>query len=276
MRNMYNAATMMNQLQHWMDQSANNLSNMNTHGYKARQSNFSSLMFQQIDNMLRFDADSPRMTPEGIRVGSGAKLAHTNILMDQGTIQTTDRPLDVAIEHANQFFVVNAPNANGETEQQYTRAGNFYLQPVNDNEQVMLTDSNGNPVQGNDGPIIIDHTFDQIEITADGRLETTTGDQRETVANIQLVQIDLPRTLENAGGGNYRLDAEGLGVPVDEIVTGIPAEAVTLHTRSLEASNVNFAQEMTRMIESQRAYSLNSQSITLGDQMMGLINSMRS
>lgn len=249
---------------------------MNTHGYKARQSNFSSLMFQQIDNMLRFDADSPRMTPEGIRVGSGAKLAHTNILMDQGTIQTTDRPLDVAIEHANQFFVVNAPNANGETEQQYTRAGNFYLQPVNDNEQVMLTDSNGNPVQGNDGPIIIDHTFDQIEITADGRLETTTGDQRETVANIQLVQIDLPRTLENAGGGNYRLDAEGLGVPVDEIVTGIPAEAVTLHTRSLEASNVNFAQEMTRMIESQRAYSLNSQSITLGDQMMGLINSMRS
>lgn len=116
----------------------------------------------------------------------------------------------------------------------------------------------------------------QIEITADGRLETTTGDQRETVANIQLVQIDLPRTLENAGGGNYRLDAEGLGVPVDEIVTGIPAEAVTLHTRSLEASNVNFAQEMTRMIESQRAYSLNSQSITLGDQMMGLINSMRS
>lgn len=73
-----------------------------------------------------------------------------------------------------------------------------------------------------------------------------------------------------------RLDAEGLGVPVDEIVTGIPAEAVTLHTRSLEASNVNFAQEMTRMIESQRAYSLNSQSITLGDQMMGLINSMRS
>nr|WP_289039195.1 flagellar hook-basal body protein [uncultured Allobacillus sp.] len=273
---MYNAATMMNQLQHRMDQSANNLSNMNTHGYKARQSNFSSLMVQQIDNMLRLDSDSSRLTPEGIRVGSGAKLAHTNILMDQGTIQATDRPLDVAIEHSNQFFVVNAPNANGETEQQYTRAGNFYLQPVNDNEQVMLTDANGNPVEGNDGPIIIDHTFDNIEITADGRLETTTGDQRETVANIQLVQIDLPRTLENVGGGNYRLDAEGLGVPAEEIVTAIPAEAVTLHTRSLEASNVNFAQEMTRMIESQRAYSLNSQSITLGDQMMGLINSMRS
>lgn len=89
-------------------------------------------------------------------------------------------------------------------------------------------------------------------------------------------KLTYRRTLENAGGGNYRLDAEGLGVPVDEIVTGIPAEAVTLHTRSLEASNVNFAQEMTRMIESQRAYSLNSQSITLGDQMMGLINSMRS
>ena len=276
MRNMYNAATMMNQLQLRMDQTSNNLVNMNTHGYKARQSNFSSLMFQQIDHMLGNDADSPRLTQEGIREGSGAKLAHTNIHMGQGTIQATDRALDVAIEHPNQFFVVNVPGVDGDVEQQYTRAGNFYMQPINDNEQVMLTDSNGNPVQGVDGPIILDHDFENIEITADGRIETTTAGATETVANLQLVQIDLPRALDYTGGNNYRLDVEGLGVPAEELAIAVPPQELTLHTRSLEASNVDFSQEMARLIESQRAYSLNGQSITLGDQMMGLINSMRS
>ncbi|PKR77766.1 flagellar hook-basal body protein [Halalkalibacillus sediminis] len=276
MRSMLTAATTMNQLQSRMDLQSNNLANLNTYGYKGRQSNFSSLLFQQVDNIQGNDADSPRLTPEGIRQGAGSRLAHTNMNMNVGTLQTTERELDVAIQDRNRFFVVNAQVENGETEQRFTRSGNFYLQPINGGEQSMLTTSEGNPVAGQNGPILIDEGFDGIRLTDQGGVEVTRNGQTAVEGNLQVVDIERTRGLEPVGANSYRLDLEGLGVPADELVAAVaPAEA-NLAPGALEASNVNFGQEMTSLIESQRAYSFNAQAIRMGDQMMGLIGSMRS
>ncbi|GEL77230.1 flagellar hook-basal body protein [Tenuibacillus multivorans] len=276
MRNMLNAATTMGQLQQRIDLTSNNLANTDTYGYKSKQAQFSSLLFQQIDNMAGGDAESPRLTPEGIRVGSGARMAHTSMNLDVGTLQQTDRALDIAIQDANRFFVVNAPLENGESELRYTRAGNFYLQPVNDNEQVMLTTNQGVPVQGQDGPILIDGGFDDIGLNENGDVRVTRGDQTETEATLQVVDIERTRTLEAVGANTYRLDEAELGVPIADFVNDIAPQAANLHPGALESSNVDMAKEFTDLIEAQRAYSFNARSISMGDQMMGLIGSMRS
>ncbi|TFB19268.1 flagellar hook-basal body protein [Filobacillus milosensis] len=276
MRSMLNAASTMGQLQQRMDLTSNNLSNMNTYGYKSKQAQFSSLLFQQVNNIGEGDEESPRFTPEGIRVGSGAKLGHTSMNFSVGAPQRTGRALDVAIQDANRFFVVNAPLENGGTEERFTRAGNFYIQPVNNNEEVMLTTSNGTPVQGQNGPIVLDNNFNDIEILKDGSVRVTRGQNKEVEATLQLVDIARPNALEAVGANTFRLDEEDLGVPVANIVNDVVPEEGNLLPGALESSNVDMAKEFTTLLESQRAYSFNAQSIRLGDQMMGLIGNMRS
>ncbi|SEQ99119.1 flagellar hook-basal body protein [Piscibacillus halophilus] len=276
MRNMLNAATTMNQLQQRMDLTSNNLANSNTHGYKSKSAQFSSLLFQQVNNLNNGDPDAPRLTPDGIRVGSGAKMGHTNTNMNVGTIQETGRALDVATQDSERFFVVNAPLDNGQTEERYTKAGNFYLQPVNGNEQVMLTTGEGLPVQGQNGPIILDSDFDEITITENGGVQVDRNGNRQIEATLQLVDIDQPRALEATGDNLFRIDEAGLGVPAEQLLAEVDPQEANLMTGALESSNVDIGKELTDLLESQRAYSFNSRSISIGDQMMGLIGSMRS
>ncbi|WP_175615969.1 flagellar hook-basal body protein [Piscibacillus halophilus] len=276
MRNMLNAATTMNQLQQRMDLTSNNLANSNTHGYKSKSAQFSSLLFQQVNNLNNGDPDAPRLTPDGIRVGSGAKMGHTNTNMNLGTIQETGRALDVATQDSERFFVVNAPLDNGQTEERYTKAGNFYLQPVNGNEQVMLTTGEGLPVQGQNGPIILDSDFDEITITENGGVQVDRNGNRQIEATLQLVDIDQPRALEATGDNLFRIDEAGLGVPAEQLLAEVDPQEANLMTGALESSNVDIGKELTDLLESQRAYSFNSRSISIGDQMMGLIGSMRS
>lgn len=276
MRNMLNAATTMNQLQQRMDLTSNNLANSNTHGYKSKSAQFSSLLFQQVNNLNNGDPDAPRLTPDGIRVGSGAKMGHTNTNMNVGTIQETGRALDVATQDSERFFVVNAPLDNGQTEERYTKAGNFYLQPVNGNEQVMLTTGEGLPVQGQNGPIILDSDFDEITITENGGVQVDRNGNRQIEATLQLVDIDQPRALEATSDNLFRIDEAGLGVPAEQLLAEVDPQEANLMTGALESSNVDIGKELTDLLESQRAYSFNSRSISIGDQMMGLIGSMRS
>ncbi|MFD2638578.1 flagellar hook-basal body protein [Piscibacillus salipiscarius] len=276
MRNMLNAATTMNQLQQRMDLTSNNLANSNTFGYKAKSAQFSSLLFQQVNNINNGDAEAPRLTPEGIRVGSGAKMAHTSMHMDSGTIQQTGRALDIATQNGERFFVVNAPLQGGGNELRYTKAGNFYLQPVNDGAGVMLTTSEGLPVQGQNGPIILESNFDDISFTENGEVRVTRGEETQVEGTLQLVDITMPRALEATGGNLFRIDEAGLGVATEDITANVAPDEAGLIPGSLEQSNVNIGKEMTDLLEAQRAYSFNAKSISIGDQMMGLIGSMRS
>jgi flagellar basal-body rod protein FlgG len=265
------AAVTMGQLQKKLDLIGHNMANVNTTGYKAKTANFSSLLVQQINNQSTGDENAPRLTPAGIRQGNGARLAHTNVNMATGTLTQTDRPLDVALTDPKQFFQVQVAE-NGITETQFTRAGNFYLQPINANEDMLVT-AEGNPVVGTNGPIILQNGYDGISISDNGEISITRGNQTNAEAQLQVVQIDLPRSLETTGGNRYRLPANDLGVARDILVDVV--DDVKVKSGTLESSNVNLSEEMTSMLEFQRAYQLNARSITIGDQMMNLINQLR-
>ncbi|WP_163539669.1 flagellar hook-basal body protein [Gracilibacillus sp. YIM 98692] len=268
----WQAAATMSQLQNKLDTISNNIANSSTTGYKTREGNFSSLLVQQLEQVDDPEAQDPRQTPEGIRLGSGAMLGHTNVNLKQGSIQTTERPLDVALLEPNQLFEVGVFE-NGVEETRYTRAGNFYWSPMDDG-QVMLVTSDGNPVLGEDGPILLDDQMDDLEISESGQINVTRNGQQAVEGQINVVEAVRPRLLEAAGDSLFRLSDETLNTyGVDEVIGAV--EDIQLKSGALETSNVDLGKQMTAMLESQRAYQFNARTISMHDQMKGLINQFR-
>ncbi|MET3684243.1 flagellar basal-body rod protein FlgG [Alkalibacillus flavidus] len=274
MRNMYNAASTMAELQQRINLTSNNLSNQNTHGYKARQSEFSSLLHQQVDNVLDYDQGSPRLTPDGIRVGSGARMGNINMNMETGSIQESGRALDVAIQDDNRFFVINGPAENGELEERYTRAGNFYLSEQ-ENGDMMLTTNEGFPAIGEDGAVVLDGDFDDVSINQNGEVEVTRGGETAVEDTLELVDIPNSRILEPVDANSFAINADELGQPIEDVLADVAPEDANLYTKALETSNVDMGREMTQMLEAQRAYQFNARSLTIGDQMLSSISNMR-
>src|SRR5690625_828533 len=273
-RMMLQAAVTMQQLQHKLDIVGHNLANSQTTGYKARQADFQSLLFQQINNLTDPRNSEGRLTPDGIRVGSGAKLGAINQRHTAGVIIETDRPLDVALLNNYYFFQVEVIDG-AITETRLTRDGSLYLSPVNDAE-LLLTDAQGNPVLGANGQIIIPKAADDIRIDHNGQVLVTLGQATTAIDTLNIVETTRPRVLEAVGQNYFRLpDVATLGFNVDEIIIDRTGEAGILRDRALEQSNVDLAEEMTDMLIAQRSYQFNARSITMGDQMLGLINQLR-
>lgn len=275
MINMYQSAVTMGQLQKKLDMISHDVANTQTPGYKSKSANFSSLLIRELDSLA---GDVPgnrgRTAPYDIRVGSGAGLGHTNMNMKQGALLTTNRPLDVAILAENQFFQVQVTE-NGETETRYTKAGNFYLQPINE-EEMMLVTSEGHPVLGQDGSIMIPRNVDSVRIQDDGAILVSIQGETNEADRLALAAIDQPRTLEAAGSNTFRFPPEDeLGVNPLDLVNEVARGDAALKSGALEASNVNIGEELTEMLQVQRAYQFNARSITIGDQMMGLIGKLR-
>jgi flagellar basal-body rod protein FlgG len=272
---MIQAAVTMNQLQNKLDLIGNNLANSQTTGYKSREADFSSLLTQQINNVTSPQNAEGRLTPDGVRIGSGARLGSTNINLATGSISETGRELDVALLQPNHFFQIEVTE-NGETETRYTRDGSFYLNPVNDNQDVMLTDSDGNPVIGEDGPILIAEGFDSIVIQPNGQINVQRGNVTGNAGNIAITEAVRPRMLEAAGDNNFRLpDLAELGLAAEEILQAPLDNQELVKSGALENSNVDMAKQMSDLLLTQRAYQFNSRTISMGDQMMGLINQLR-
>ncbi|MRH43946.1 flagellar hook-basal body complex protein [Aquibacillus halophilus] len=268
------AAVTMGQLQNKMDIIGHNMANVNTNGYKSRQADFSSLLFQQIDNLSNPEVENVRLTPDGIRVGNGAKLGHTNINLSQGTIADTGRSLDVALLADNHLFQVNVTE-NGITETQFTRSGTFYLNPLDDGT-VMLTNKQGHPVVGENGPIIFADDFDSISFSNNGTIQVTRNGNTEVEGQLAIVEAIRPRLLEAAGDNNLRFgNVEGVQFNQGEIIQDVAANQVQLKSQALESSNVDIAKQMTELTLTQRAYQFNARSISMNDQMMGLVNQLR-
>ncbi|MEN2767322.1 flagellar hook-basal body protein [Ornithinibacillus xuwenensis] len=271
-RAMIQAAVTMNQLQQKMDLIGNNLANSQTTGYKTKQANFASLLFQQINNMTDPANAEGRLTPDGVRVGSGAKLGSVNIDLSLGAIKETGRTLDVALLEANHLFQV-AVTENNVTETRYTRDGSFYLSPLANN-QVMLTTKNGDPVLGVNGQIVFEDGFDEITVAENGQISVRRGNNTEVVGQLDVVEAVRPRLLEATGNNNFRLpDLEALGYNQGEIIQDVEA---SLRSGALENSNVDMAEQLTDLINVQRSYQFNARTISMGDQMMGLVNQLRS
>lgn len=267
---MIQAAVTMNQLQKKLDVIGNNLANSETTGYKSSQGNFASLLFQQIDNMTDPANAEGRITPDGIRIGAGAKLGSISSNLSTGAISETDRALDTALLADQHLFPIQVTE-NGVTETQYTRDGAFYLNPMNNGQEVMLTTKEGHPVLGENGPIIFPIGFEDVQIQPTGEVIVQRGTQTEQVGNIAVVEAVSPRMLEATGQNAFRIPD---GVEAD-VIRDIPGQISVLKSGAIEKSNVDISKQMTDMIEVQRSYQMNARTISMGDQMSGLINQLR-
>lgn len=276
-RTMIQAAVTMNQLQQKLDMIGHNMANSRTPGYKTRRSEFSSLLKQQINNLNVPANAQNRLTPEGIRVGTGARLGGIANNMSIGALQTTNRALDVALRHENHFFQIQTEN-QGVLETQYTRDGSFYLNPTQGGGAVMLTTADGNPVLGQNGaPITIQDGFDAIKVRDNGQVLVERGNMQQVAGTIGVVEITRPHILEASGGNLFRLpDLDELGYTMGDIVQLQAMQEQLMESGVLEQSNVDLAEEMSELLLTQRAYQFNARTISMTDQMMGLINQLRS
>ncbi|RIW36108.1 flagellar hook-basal body protein [Bacillus salacetis] len=276
-RTMISATNTLNQLQKQMDTIGHNLANSDTNGYKRRESMFSELLFQQVNNQKADRDINGRMTPAGIRQGVGAKLSQSEINLAQGSLKSTGRNLDFALTARNQFFKVLVQGEDG-AKVRFTRDGAFYANPAG-NGEMMLVNGQGHAILDENDDFI---TFTEAEMNSqDIRL----GENGQlTIAgvpfNLGIVTIEKPQFMEQAGQNLLGLpdDLQGLGVTEDEILTnmnGALRNNIGLAQSTLEGSNVDIGKEMTDMLNVQRAYQFQSRSISMADQMMGLVNGIR-
>ncbi|MDV6378253.1 flagellar hook-basal body protein [Sporosarcina sp. GW1-11] len=275
-RTMTTAVNTMNQLQHRLDLIGNNLSNVATHGYKATDAKFQELLYQQMNNDKADQA--PRRSEDGIRIGVGARIGSLQMNWKVGAVQVTGRPLDFALTAPKQYFNVIRPTDGGE-EIIYSRKGNFYVSPTA-NGQNMLVNDEGLPVADSAGrPIVLAGDATNYHVQPNGVLEVTHpgGTQR---IELGITVLEKPDSMVQLSATNFGLpeDMAALGIAANDLLTemtGVGRSEIGLQNQALETSNVHYEKEMTDLIATQRAYQFNARSVTLADQMLGLINGIR-
>lgn len=270
------ASNTMNQLQKQLDIISNNMANAETTGYKKRAVTFTDLLAQSFNNQPNENEEIGRLTPTEIRLGTGAKIAQSQLVLKQGNLKETGRSLDIALTSSNQFFKVLVNN-NGESKIRYSRDGALSLSPVGRNE-VMLVNSSGYPIlDENNQTITFSGDSKQFSISGDGRLVVNAPNGTQQNFNLGIVSVKKPQLLEQVGENLLGIP-DNIGVNSNDVLTeltGALRNGVSLKQGSLEASNVDLGSEMTNLINVQRSYQFQSKAITLSDQMMGLVNGIR-
>lgn len=253
MRSLWIAKTGMEAQQTQLDHISHNLANSATNGYKKSHAVFEDLMYQ---NMRQAGANSTEQTtlPTGLQVGLGTRAVATSRSFTQGNLQQSGNSLDIAIR-GNGFFEVQMPD--GTTG--YTRDGAFQV-----NNQGQLVTNNGFLVQPG---ITIPANATSITVGQDGTVSVVTPGQAtpQTVGQLQLTNFINPAGLEPKGQ-NLFAETAASGTPN----TGAPGQENfgALQQGFVETSNVNVVEELVGMIQTQRAYELNSKAIQTSDQML--------
>ncbi|MCZ8536918.1 flagellar hook-basal body protein [Paenisporosarcina quisquiliarum] len=272
---MNSATTSMRELQKKIDIIANNISNVNTNGYKRQEANFSDALYQSIEKQAGPQNEIGRITPNGLRIGSGAIITQTSIRTEQGSIKKTDRPLDFMIQGNAGYFRVASEGTTF-----YTRDGSFQVQPVLNSNQVNLVTSSGDSVlDRNNRPIAFDGDYNNIKVTENGTLEVTYRDSSKQPTQIQLsiAQINRPNLLEKIGANRFQLPGtEAEQVANGTLQIGNNDGSIRITQGALEMSNVDLTDEMTELISTQRLLQSQGRAISFADDMMGLVNTMKS
>lgn len=278
-RTMLTATNTLSQLQKQMDVISHNIANVDTTGYKKQSATFTDLLVQQFQNQPDVASETGRLTPNGIRQGSGAKLAQIMTVMTQGGLKSTERELDAAFTKEGQVFRISVQTETG-MDVQYTRDGSFYLTPVSNNE-LMLVTSNGNPIlDENNDLIVINGQAKEYKIDPNGSMIVSMANGNMQSFNLGVSLVNKPQFLELKGNNLLGLpeNIADLNVGIDEIITelnGPDRDQISIEQGSLEQSNVDLSKEMTDLIQVQRSYQFQTRSINMADQMMGLINGIR-
>lgn len=275
-RQMISTAVTLGQIQQQLATVANNIANVDTTGYKGRNANFSDLLEQQVNNIApnQDAADvANRLTPAGIRLGNGARVGDTTLDMDAGKLEQTGNQLDLALTNDQQFFTVDL---NGATA--YTRAGDLSAQPDPQNAaQLDLLTKTGEAVLGSNGqPIRLPAGSSDIQIDKAGAITAVMpSGARVNAGRLGIVQINRPQLLQSQGNNLFTLqNLNRLGIGLNNVVQPVAAGAGSVVQGQLEGSNVDLSDEMTNLIDLERNYQMNANSISMSDQMSGLINGL--
>lgn len=276
-QSMVTATATIGQLQKKLDAISNNLANVNTQAFKRRDVQFSDLLFQQLNNQPVAGQETGRNTPNGIRIGTGAKVGQTSVRMEQGALMHTDRPLDLAMMEKGTFFEV-LPKEDSD-QRRFTRDGAFYLSenPNNDQELHLVT-SDGDFVMSREGDaIVIPANYDKILVSDAGVIDIKLKDGNIlNVGELQLVRITKPQLLQNIGENFFVFpNLDELNLAFADVLEQVIGKEGQLMQGSLEASNVDLGKELSELMIAQRSYQFNTRSISIADQMMGLVNSVR-
>lgn len=252
-RSLWISKTGLDAQQTQMDVIANNLANVSTSGFKRSRAVFEDLLYQ---TLRQPGAQSSQQTqlPSGLQLGTGVRPVATERIFTQGNLQQTSNNKDVAIQGSG-FFQVLLPD--GATA--YTRDGSFQI-----DSQGQLVTSSGFVVQP---ALTIPANAESITVGRDGTVSVTQSGSAQPVqvGSLQLATFINPAGLQ-AMGENLYVETAASG----NANTNTPGTngAGLLSQGYVETSNVNVVEELVNMIQTQRAYEINSKAITTSDQML--------
>jgi flagellar basal-body rod protein FlgG len=253
MRSLWIAKTGLDAQQTQLDVVSNNLANVSTNGFKRSRAVFEDLLYQ---TLRPAGAQSSQQTqvPEGLQVGTGVRPIATARLHTQGNLQQTANQLDLAVSGSG-FLQIQMPD--GTTA--YTRDGSLHM-----DAQGQLVNSNGYALSP---AIAIPANSQSITVAPDGTVSVT---QQGAAAPVQVGSIQLANFINPAG-----LQALGQNVYGETAASGTATSGApgtnglgTINQGFVETSNVNVVEEMVSMIQTQRAYEINSKAIQASDQML--------
>ena len=253
---MWVAKTGLDAQQTRMNVISNNLANVNTTGFKRDRAVFEDLLYQNI-RQAGGQTGANTQNPTGLMLGTGVRVVATEKQHAQGNMVNTQNPLDVAITGEG-FFQIAQPDGTIA----YTRDGNFKLS--NTGQVVTASGALLQPA------ITIPTTASSVTFGRDGTvsIELSAGGS-QVIGQIQLARFVNPSGLESKGQ-NLMKETPASGAP--QILQPGTTGAGSLMQGTLEASNVNVVEEMVNMIETQRAYEINSKAISAVDGMLKFIN----
>lgn len=258
-RSLWIARTGLDAQQTQLDVISNNLANVSTNGFKKGRAVFEDLLYQ---TLRQPGAQSSQQTqiPTGLQLGTGVRPVSTARVFTQGNIQKTDNALDVGIQGDGFFQILLPDGTTG-----YTRDGAFQK----DNQGQIVT-AEGYPLQPN---ITIPATALTVTIGTDGTVSITQSGTAATtqIGNIQLANFINPAGLQSIGQ-NLFLETAASGTPTPN--TPGTNGAGIVNQGYVETSNVNVAEELVTMIQTQRAYELNSKVVSTSDAMLGRLTQL--
>ncbi len=258
-RSLWIAKTGLEAQQTQMDTISNNLANVSTAGFKRSRAVFEDLLYQ---TLRQPGAQSSQQTqiPSGLQIGTGVRPIATERIHTQGNLQLTGNRLDVAIQGEGFLQVLMPDGTTG-----YTRDGSLQT----DNQGQLVT-ANGFPVQP---AITIPANALSVTIGLDGTVSVL---QTGAPAPVQVGSLQLATFINSTG-----LQAQGSNLYVETASSGAASTNVpgtngagTLVQNYIETSNVNVVEELVNMIQTQRAYEINSKAITVSDQMLQKLTQM--
>ncbi|MGG5217284.1 MULTISPECIES: flagellar basal-body rod protein FlgG [Rahnella] len=250
---LYIAKTGLDAQQTNMDVIANNLANVSTNGFKRQRAVFEDLLYQTVRQPGAQSSEQTNL-PSGLQIGTGVRPVSTERLFSQGNLSQTSNSKDIAIKGEG-FFQVQLPD--GTTA--YTRDGSFQV----DQNGQLVTSSGYQVIPA----ITIPTNALSMTVGRDGIVSVT--QQGQTAAQ-QVGQLTLSTFINNSGlesmGENLYQETQSSGAPT-ESTPGLNGAGL-LYQGYVETSNVNVAEELVNMIQTQRAYEINSKAVSTSDEML--------